>query len=100
MVGLPGWGLHSSLASWPSRPLGVWPGWKPAPGLAPELGLVWPEGSPRAWLRTQTLAPWVTELIRMTSGGDLSSAGGGPPRSRRPLENHLMWKSVPGKPLS
>lgn len=26
MVGLPGWGLHSSLASWPSRPLSVWPG--------------------------------------------------------------------------
>lgn len=24
-----GWlGLHSSLASWPSQPLGVWPWWK------------------------------------------------------------------------
>lgn len=72
MVGLPGWGLHSSLDSWPSRPLGVWPGWKPAPGLAPELSLVWPKGSPRAWL-----SPRVTELIKMASGGDLSSAVGG-----------------------
>lgn len=58
--------------------------------------VVWPKGSPRAWL-----SPWVTELIRMASGGDLSSAvGATKEQAGCPLENHLTWKSLPRKPLS